>query len=82
MNSSRRDFLKRLGGAAAVAAVGPHLSSCASFATQSSSKRPPNILLLMTDQHNFRTMGHKGDPNALTPVLDRLAASGTVFARA
>ena len=82
MNSSRRDFLKRLGGAAAVAAVGPHLSSCTSFATQSSSKRPPNILLLMTDQHNFRTMGHKGDPNALTPVLDRLAASGTVFARA
>ncbi len=81
MNSSRRDFLKTLSGAAALAAVGPQLSSCASLSTDGASNRPPNILFLMTDQHNFRTMGHKGDPNALTPTLDELAASGTVFDR-
>ncbi len=36
----------------------------------------------MTDQHNPKTMGHLGDPNALTPNLDNLAEKGTVFTRA
>ncbi len=81
MKSSRRAFLKGLGAAAVVGAVGSQLSSCASAPRAKSSRRPPNILFLMTDQHNFKTMGHKGDPNAFTPTLDRLAASGTVFER-
>ncbi len=75
MATSRRDFLKTLGGAAAVAS----LSGCATFVGKPSSKRPPNILFLMTDQHNPKTMGHLGDPNAVTPNLDSLAEKGTVF---
>ena len=33
----------------------------------------PNILLLMTDQHNPRVAGFAGDPVARTQNLDRLA---------
>ncbi len=39
----------------------------------------PNILLLMSDQHNARCTGYAGHPDAETPQLDRLAAQGTVF---
>jgi arylsulfatase A-like enzyme len=78
MSTSRRDFLKTVSSAAAAAT----LSSCATFIGKPSSKRPPNILFLMTDQHNPKTMGHLGDPNALTPTLDGLAGKGTVFTRA
>ncbi|MEM7130712.1 MAG: sulfatase-like hydrolase/transferase [Chloroflexota bacterium] len=46
------------------------------------SKRP-NILLLFSDEHSFRFMGHRsaeagGEP-VHTPNLDRLAAQSTVF---
>jgi arylsulfatase A-like enzyme len=43
----------------------------------------PNILLLFSDEHGFRYMGHRpldqgGEP-VDTPALDRLAAGGAVF---
>lgn len=38
-----------------------------------------NILFLMTDQHRIDTIGAYGNPAAATPVLDALAASGTLF---
>jgi choline-sulfatase len=43
----------------------------------------PNILLLLSDEHGFRYMGHRdeadgGEP-VRTPAFDRLAAGGTVF---
>jgi arylsulfatase len=38
-----------------------------------------NVLLLMTDQHRFDTLGCMGNQYAETPNLDRLAASGTIF---
>lgn len=41
----------------------------------------PNILLLMTDQQRFDTLGCYGVPFAHTPNLDRLARDGAVFAR-
>lgn len=39
----------------------------------------PNILLIMSDQHNPHVMGCAGDPVVRTPNLDRLAAAGTRF---
>lgn len=39
----------------------------------------PNVLLLMSDQHNPRMTGHAGHPDVLTPALDALARRGTVF---
>jgi arylsulfatase A-like enzyme len=41
-----------------------------------------NVLVIMTDQHNFRCLGHQGHPDLKTPVLDRLAAESTVFQNA
>ena len=45
--------------------------------------RRPNILLLLSDEHSHRFMGHMpvaagGEP-IVTPAFDRLAAQGTVF---
>ncbi|MBO0904778.1 sulfatase-like hydrolase/transferase [Jiella sonneratiae] len=39
----------------------------------------PNILLLMTDQQRFDALGCAGNPDILTPNLDRLAAAGAMF---
>lgn len=39
----------------------------------------PNILVLMTDQQRFDSLGCYGAQFAHTPNLDRLAAAGAVF---
>ena len=39
----------------------------------------PNILFLMSDEHRADVTGYAGDTVVRTPVLDRLAESGTVF---
>ncbi len=41
--------------------------------------RPPNVILIVSDQHIGSVMGHLGDTDAKTPHLDRLAASGTSY---
>ena len=41
--------------------------------------RRPNIVLIMSDQHNARVMGCAGDPHVRTPHLDGLAANGTMM---
>jgi arylsulfatase len=43
--------------------------------------KPPNILLVMSDQHRADMMGCAGEPGVLTPNLDRLAAEGVRFSR-
>jgi choline-sulfatase/uncharacterized sulfatase len=45
-------------------------------------RRPPNILLLYSDQHNARVLGCYGNAEVRTPHLDRLAAGGVRFANA
>ena len=47
-----------------------------------SAKRPPNVLLLMSDQHKRSCMGAYGDPVARTPNLDTLAAQSVRFSSA
>jgi arylsulfatase len=39
----------------------------------------PNILFILSDQHNAKFMGHTGLTDAITPNLDRLAAGGARF---
>ena len=36
----------------------------------------PNIILILSDQHNPAVAGYEGDRFVQTPSLDRLAASG------
>ncbi|MCC6511263.1 MAG: sulfatase-like hydrolase/transferase [Pirellulaceae bacterium] len=38
--------------------------------------QPPNILLLLSDDHSYPFVSSYGDPNVRTPTLDRLAAEG------
>jgi arylsulfatase A-like enzyme len=42
---------------------------------------PPNVLMIAVDDLN-EYLGYLGDPNAITPNIDRLAASGTAFTNA
>lgn len=44
--------------------------------------RPPNVLILFSDQHNAGVLGCEGHPDIQTPNLDRLAGMGTRFSRA
>ena len=42
----------------------------------------PHIIYILSDQHRGQAMGHLGDPNVRTPVMDRVAQEGVSFARA
>jgi len=42
----------------------------------------PNILLIMSDEHDPAVSGCYGHPLVQTPNLDRLAAQGTLFENA
>src|SRR3970040_88670 len=37
---------------------------------------PPNIVLLMGDDHGWEETGYNGHPHVKTPVLDEIAATG------
>ncbi len=39
----------------------------------------PNVLFIVSDQHNAKVLAHKGHPDVQTPNLDRLAAEGVRF---
>ncbi|HPC14849.1 MAG TPA: sulfatase-like hydrolase/transferase [Candidatus Hydrogenedentes bacterium] len=69
---TRRRFIGRLGMGLAVAALPQTRAS-------SSSRRPPNILVIMSDEHNATVMGCAGNPVAHTPNLDALAGRGVMF---
>ncbi len=64
-NMNRRQFLS-----AAVAG---------SQALAARRERRPNILLICSDEHNYRVAGCYGNRIARTPNLDRLAERGVVF---
>jgi choline-sulfatase len=52
------------------------VTSLPAFAWRRKSKKPLNILFLMCDQYRPDALSAYGDINAITPTLDRLAASG------
>jgi len=41
--------------------------------------KKPNVLFILSDQHNAKVLGHRGHPDVKTPNLDRLAAEGVRF---
>jgi arylsulfatase len=45
------------------------------------SGRPPNVVVIMADQHRADLMGCAGQPAVSTPNIDRLAADGVRFSR-
>jgi arylsulfatase A-like enzyme len=62
MKLSRRSVLKA--GSAAPAFI------------QSAAQRPPNILLMLSDDHSQPFLGASGHPVVKTPVIDRLMGEG------
>ena len=72
---SRRDFLHQ----ATLAATAWGLPRAARGADESKRKGRPNILVIMSDEHNASVMGCAGNPIIHTPNLDRLAGDGVVF---
>ncbi|MEP0847900.1 MAG: sulfatase-like hydrolase/transferase [Phycisphaerae bacterium] len=46
------------------------------------ASRPPNIIVIVSDDQAARTLGVDGNAHIRTPCIDRLAAEGAFFARA
>lgn len=66
--------------AAALAAallLGAPTPVAAAFA--GAAERPPNVVLLIGDDHGFPYFGFMGDRNVVTPAMDALAAGGHTF---
>ncbi|MCF7838605.1 MAG: sulfatase-like hydrolase/transferase [Candidatus Marinimicrobia bacterium] len=40
------------------------------------TNQQPNVLFILSDQHNAKVLGHQGHPDVRTPNLDRMAAGG------
>lgn len=71
---ARRDFLKiGVAGLAALAVDGPQM-----FAA-TKKREQPNILLIMSDEHNPRITGCYGNKLVQTPNMDALARDGITF---
>ena len=69
---NRREYLKAVGlGAAALAMPG-----CVGLSGRRAGKRPPNIVLIVSDDQGYRDLGCYGSPEIKTPNLDHLAAGG------
>jgi choline-sulfatase len=72
----RRDFLTQ----AAAGAAGLTLASrFTSAATTAPSEKPPNIVVIMSDEHNPHVTGCYGNTIARTPHMDSLAEKGITF---
>ncbi|MBT3288352.1 MAG: sulfatase-like hydrolase/transferase [Victivallales bacterium] len=72
----RRSFLKRLSLGSVALGLGPVLSSKAAAGDR------PNVLLIVCDDLNDYVNGYGGHPQARTPHLEALAATGVCFTRA
>ena len=68
----RREFLKSV-GIGLLSLVTP---GCMSNSQRVDSKRPPNILLIVSDDQGYSDLGCYGSKQVKTPNLDKLAAGG------
>jgi len=72
-NSTRREFLKRIGFTAASTGTLSILLSCSSISrTTAAQRKQPNVVLVMTDDQGYGDLGCHGNPVIQTPNLDRL----------
>src|SRR4051794_35041680 len=58
------------------------MAVAASPAAEAEARNPPNILLILSDDHSAPHLGCYGDKDIRTPNLDRLASEGMRFDRA
>jgi len=85
VKQTRREFLKRMGFAAASARYFAGLSmlaGCVSAGKRPVAKRPPNIVFVFIDDLGFRDPSCYGSKYYETPNIDKLAGEGTLFTSA
>lgn len=75
MNIKRKNFL-------IISIISLLLVACKSEVEQNKTKKRPNILILMTDNHSWNHVGSYGDNVIKTPNIDALAAKGLQFENA
>src|SRR5947207_1998791 len=75
MKVSRKQFLQSVAAAPLQASQQPKT-------TGRGAGRPPNVLILMSDQHRPEMMTCAGQDLVPTPHLDRIAAQGVRFTNA
>ena len=71
---SRREMLRLIGGSLTACSAGFGLPR-----QVLGRGNRPNIVFILSDDHRWDTMGHKGHPFIKTPNLDRLAKEGVSF---
>lgn len=55
---------------------------CISLGGYGQTSAKPNIVIIITDDHSFQTIGAYGSPYGATPNIDRLAREGMIFNKA
>jgi arylsulfatase A-like enzyme len=80
----RREFLKIAGLGAASVFFGATFGGCEHSQRGAGTEpaRKPNLVFVFADQLRAQATGYAGDPNALTPHLDKLAAESINFTNA
>jgi len=72
--STRRQFLQTTAAGAASFAIGSSLPGCTTFqSTTGRTGKKPNLVFVFADQWRAQATGYAGDPNPITPNLDKLA---------
>ena len=71
---NRRDFVGHIGGILTALSAPALVRS-----SQAASEKRPNILVIMSDEHDPAVMGCYGDAHIRTPHMDGLAAGGVTF---
>lgn len=73
MNQTRREFIKTIGVATAAVSLPNFLTSCIT------SKKQPNIIFIMSDDHAEQAISCYGSKLIRTPNIDRIANEGIRF---
>ena len=79
---NRRTFLKTTTcalGAAYTAKAMAETAESQEEPKQFKSGEKPNIVFILSDQHNAKIMGHQGHPDVKTPNLDLMSKEGVRF---
>ena len=77
---NRRDFMKKMGLSAAAMTLqgctGSETTEHSLFTKKPACSKPPNVLLIVSDDQGYNDLGCYGSSEVKTPNLDRLAAGG------